>query len=868
MTGNRELFVGLLKNEILQLDQPDLDFGIYRILNLRRAEIERFFDEELANVLDEAVKDSGDLAETELDRLYNYLYTFFNRYYQNGDFAMQPRRAREARYSVPYQGEDVAFHWRSKGSFYVKPVEELMSYQYRAGELLVRFELSTVEEGEEFGETRYLQPKTVDDDRRSSSGHLTIRCILAAIPKELERELRKGSEESDEVGVQARLLARQVEQLDLPDGVSRAEVLRHLKRYAVRRWHDYFIHPDLGQFLTREFEYFLKNEVVDIGGLTTAEVFPLKIVQWNALRRVAASLIDLLAGIEGTQASLWQKRKFVSDVQWCLTVDRVPPDLVPELLDSQTQRDEWKELHGIEVTTAGDFSKHPNLVVDTRHYSPAFTWKLLGSFEDLEAQTDGVALNADARHGIALSRRLYRKRVRCAYVDPPFNTETDQFAYLDRFRTSTWLSLVSERLSMAKALLADDATLYVHLDHNSNYLMRFVLNEIFGERRLASELIWRIGWVSGYKAAADKFVRNHETILMYAAGEKNYFDKDSARIPYESFSEKEIDKPLHQIASTFGVDLKTAGPRKIVLKDSQGKVYKLGLATKSGRYNMEDTWNSNEYEELHSNKIKRNAAEYTPNGARLTQKPEQLLKRVIEVSSQPEDLILDFFAGTGTTAAVAKKLGRRFLVIEPTRYFDSDLLWRLKQVLFGKQVGISALSNHQPGGMFKYVRLESYDDSLRRLTQEDSATDGIRYRQDARGNLALNTELFEHPLEPAHGKLFSEQRQAVNFPETFNWMAGIQARRVHHGESESGREYLLVLGDQDGDEVLVVWRDVNGLDPASELTYLEGTLERVFARGLDSFARVWHNADSAIPNGQSLDGEFQQLMFEPDPRPA
>ena len=191
-----------------------------------------------------------------------------------------------------------------------------------------------------------------------------------------------------------------------------------------------------------------------------------------------------------------------------------------------------------------------------------------------------------------------------------------------------------------------------------------------------------------------------------------YFDKSKAKIPYQSFEEKTISNEIANIKKAWGLENLRDLRLKLVFKDAHDNVYKTGLSAKSGQYNVEDTWNSNEYEDLHSNKIKRNAAEYTPNGSEITQKPEQLLRRAIEVSSKQGDIILDFFAGSGTTPAAAVKLGRKFVAVEMGQYFDTDMLWRMKQVLFGRLVGISGQIDYRGGGMFKYIRLESYEDAL------------------------------------------------------------------------------------------------------------------------------------------------------------
>ena len=413
----------------------------------------------------------------------------------------------------------------------------------------------------------------------------------------------------------------------------------------------------------------------------------------------------------------------------------------------------------------------------------------------------------------------------------------------------------------------------MHLDHNSNFLIRPVLDSLFGPNCFHNEIIWRIGWVSGYKTSADRFVRNHETILLYGRSQTPYFNKAAARIPYRGFAEKTIRREIEAIRSKWGLDQTSDGPQKIVFKNRTGDVWKLALTSKEGRYNIEDTWNSNDYEELHSNKIKRNAAEYTPNGSKITQKPEQLLKRVIAVSSRPGDFILDFFAGTGTTGATAKKLGRRFLLVEPAGYFDTDLLWRLKHVLFGKAVGISKEVDHQPGGMFQYLRLETYEDSLNSLrvrgTDDGDTPHTLGYSVAelvSESECLLDTTRLERPFDYKL-KVHTEtgvRRVGVDLVTTFNLLKGIRLTRYreldHHG-----RRYVVCEGKETGKAVLVIWRDVENLDPKAERSWLGNVIRQSFGRQLSDYARIWHNADSTLPRSESLDAEFKRLMFQPEP---
>ena len=553
------------------------------------------------------------------------------------------------------------------------------------------------------------------------------------------------------------------------------------------------------------------------------------------------------------------------------------PDFYPDIISNAAQWNEWQELFSVDGNDRRDefLQAHPTLVVDTKHFTADFTDQLLASFNNLDGETDGLLVHSENWQALRLLEEKYRGAARCTYIDPPFNTDDSQFVFKDTYRNSTWLSLMYERLQAGKRLSTEDGTCYLHLDHNSNHYGRMLVNKVFGDGNLLNEVTWRIGWVSGYKTAASRYVRNHETIFVCGSRPQPYFDKSKAKIPYQSFEEKTISKEIAGIKKAWGLENLRNLRLKLVFKDAHDNVYKTGLKAGSGQYNIEDTWNSNEYEDLHSNKIKRNAAEYTPNGSEITQKPEQLLRRAIEVSSKQGDIILDFFAGSGTTPAVAMKLGRKFVAVEMGQYFDTDMLWRMKQVLFGRSVGVSSQIDYKGGGMFKYIRLESYEDALDSIkfelkdgelpSLESSDEYLLKYllRWETRASeTLLNVAKLASPfayrlLVHANGE---RRERTVDLPETFNYLLGLNVR-TRRAYDDDGHRYLVYRGEtraNPGRTVAVIWRAT------------EGWAEEDFAQDRDFVASqsitdnadtVYINGDSCIPNAKPIEPMFKERMF-------
>jgi len=452
------------------------------------------------------------------------------------------------------------------------------------------------------------------------------------------------------------------------------------------------------------------------------------------IKDIAHLTIDFIGNFEDELKKIWLKPKFARNSNYVLTLDRIADkksglEILAKILKYKgfnNQFTEWLELGIVDKKfNPKEIIKNERLnkdwqflPIDTKHFKD-LEIEIIGLFDNLDDALDGRLIKSDNFQALNTLLPKYKEQVQTIYIDPPFNTG-DDFDYVDRFQNSTWLTLMHNRLELAKDFLNNKGGIFLHLDWNAQYLGRILLSDIFSDENFINEIIWRIGWVSGYKTQVDAFVRNHDTIFVFAKTSRSdyFFKKSDSKIPYQSFDKKTIENELKNIIKKWGINKKEIKNIKLVIKDNNANVYKIGLETQAGKYNIEDTWNCSEYEDLHSNKIKRNAKEYTPHGSEITQKPEQLLQRIISLTTNDKDIVFDFFSGSGTTVATAQKLKRKWLGVEMGDYFETDILFRIKQVLsgFGKNepCGISKDVNWQGGGFFKYYALEQYEDVLKR----------------------------------------------------------------------------------------------------------------------------------------------------------
>ena len=304
------------------------------------------------------------------------------------------------------------------------------------------------------------------------------------------------------------------------------------------------------------------------------------------------------------------------------------------------------------------------------------------------SDNDNLIIKGNNLLAIASLKRKFAGRIKLIYIDPPYNTGNDSFGYNDKFNRSSWLSFMKSRLKIAKDLLSPDGAIYVQLDYHQVHYAKILMDEIFGEENFQREIIWRIGWLSGYKTKDNNWIRNHDTILFYSKNPKSLkFIKNY--IPKNEFKE-------------------------IAQSDAE-------------RYPIEDVWNGNEYDDLNSIAIVSFAGEtvsklLNPDDEVKGQKSEKLLERILRAHTSKGDIVLDFFGGTGTTAAVAHKMGRKYIVCEQLdKHIDIELR-RLNKVILGEQSGISKRNNWQGGGSFVYCELaklnQNYVDKIESATTD------------------------------------------------------------------------------------------------------------------------------------------------------
>lgn len=346
-------------------------------------------------------------------------------------------------------------------------------------------------------------------------------------------------------------------------------------------------------------------------------------------------------------------------------------------------------------------------------------YRLLQPIQSLSYGDDdapNMLIQGDNLEALKALLPYYAGQVKCIFIDPPYNTKSAFEHYDDNLEHAIWLSTMYPRLELLRELLAEDGSIYAAIDFNEAHYLKVLMDEVFGRKNFQREIIWRIGWLSGYKTMAKNYIRNHDTILYYSKNaEKTYFKK--VYLERKDFVER-FSNAAYKTLLTRLTDL---GISKKEASEFMEAAQVEGLPE---RYPMEDTWNSSIYDKLNSIAVVSFSGESVSKMLGVEelkgQKSEALIRRILQCSTEPGDLVLDSFAGTGTTGAVAHKMGRRWIMVERGDHATTHIVPRLKLVIDGQeQSGITKAEDWQGGGGYRYYRLgpKVFDDQGR-INQE------------------------------------------------------------------------------------------------------------------------------------------------------
>jgi len=1002
---NFDKFKSLLR-ELFMLDQGDLDFGIYRIMNAKREEIIRFFDSDLLPQVRQALGElelaDRSVVEAELARameqaralgaepdslpkvkelrqklaqkadmeamesqVFSNLYSFFRRYYDEGDF-LSLRRYREGVYAIPYEGEEVKLHWANADQYYIKTTEYFRDYTFTLPDgrrVHLKMVDASIEQNNNKPANGQERRFILRDDEPviQEDGQLVIRFEYRPDPEaRKQQDLNvKARQQIFEAPAARNWLAALAARVPTEKNPDRTLIEKHLGDYTARNTFDYFIHKDLGGFLRRELDFYIKNEVMHLDDIESESVPQVEqyLARIRAIRRIAHKIIDFLAQIENFEKKLWLKKKFVIETNYCTTLDRIPEEMYQEIAANNAQREEWVRLFAIDeikrdLTRPGysapltvEFLKaNKYLVLDTAHFGSAFRTRLFQGASNLDEQLGGLLIHSENFQALGLLQGRFREQVKCVYIDPPYNTGGSEILYKNEYLSSSWLTLIENRIARSMSLLANDPIVFIAIDDFEMVDLCELIDTHFPFLR--REMIVVNHHPQGGKAKT--LANTHEYMLACVRRDSDrtlsgrLSDDGVEYRPFKRSGTAESNFRYGRPNSFYAilVDAKTKKVVGIEPPPKLGEEYPTGSTTAGlvriyplAADGQERVWRRS-YESclalVSENKLHctetltiyqtiaahdRSAALFSnwvdtrynagTFGANLlrdiigAQNPFSYPKSLYTVedaifSAEAEDnmVCLDYFAGSGTTGHAVIDLNRedggdrKYILAEMGEYFDTVVLPRIKKVIYskewksGKPVARDGVSH-----AFKYLRLESYEDTLNNLGLKRTSRQGellerhpalredylLRYMLDVESTGSaslLDVEQFDDPfaykLKVSTGSAGETRLANVDLVETFNWLLGLRVKHM-----DIIRDFHVVQGRNGSNEkVLIIWRNRREKTNADLDDFF---LKQGYNTRDMEFDLIYVNGDNNLENLKRLDEtwkvrlieeEFKRLMFD------
>jgi hypothetical protein len=775
--------------------------GVQKLLGFRA----KWYAENIHPQLEEMIDGSlHELAGYE-DEFYSRAYGFLKKYInpKTGTIHFYDTSASEGVSLSPFSaGDDTSLSWKTQDLYYIKKQQIPQPMAVPVGETgkQIQFEIGNIDS--------YL-----------TDGRDLIYVYKGATKAGISI-LVEATTKGKKTKVENIAKAAKKEGMEIPIDV----INRAINDFKSQTNVDFFINKDAGKFLQNRLNEESGAKLVSEIDHTDENL----IRREQFYRKVMGMIIDLCAQFEDELLRIWLKPKFVHNSHYVITLDKIAENT--ELLGKIVAHENmtkfqvplWNTLGIVEeafyfqdILEGGALKdEFQYLPIDTMHFPDLLHEILDSAFDSIDEELNGWLIHADNFAALNNIKDKFSKRIQTAYQDPPFNTGSDDnFEYMDKFQDSTWLTMMENRLDLTREMMHSDGAIFLHLDHNANHLGKKLLSQIFGKDRRRNDIIWKYGKMS---SSSNKLKSNHDNIYYWAMSENT--PHNTPKLEFAN-QQKNLARELKDGKLVNKRDPDTGELVYVTSTETElDNVW--GAANKDPRRVVKHTYLKPEHRDKFANDtpvisyhdsdvvtVQPASAESLGFG---TQKPELLPARIFEMTSNPNDIVMDINLGSGTSAAAAHKIGRRWIGVEMGHNFKYayqdnkgghciGILGRMAQVLAAKgkkmdpKSGEPMPANSEPtklsqkvdwsgGGAFKYYSLENHEDVLHRANYaegvEIDVSEGIPpylFHSDPK--------LVEEGVNPETGmlaleSLYGEGHNQIDLSETISQVLGLKIKSI------------------------------------------------------------------------------------------
>jgi len=821
MANFRDKFYNLLGGMFVGDSDIEGQGGFINLLKIKRKYYENEFKPKLQEKIEEILKTYPNF-EYEL---FEKLYTFFSRYFSEcGSIYFVNTPSYHQIYEKIYTDkEDVILFWKTRDLYYIKTDRNFKGLEIRieenGKEYKFFFDASKIEY-KKANEKREIIYEL--DEKRTTKEKIYFYVYYSGDSKEtLEKKKRK----TDIKEILKKLKKKEIK-------INEDVLEKAFKRFEQQSEVDYFIHKNAKSFLTEQLKLYIYNYLFKEKQDWTKE----RLDQIYKFQEIAELIIDFVSKFEDELVKIWNKPRFVFNSNYVITLDRIIKqnkekgfEIIEKIVNHKNfdeQVKEWKELGIIDedfdknkiiqkaVTGKELNKKYQFLPIDTKYFKD-LEIEILSLFYDLDNQLDGWLIKSENYQALNTILPKFKEKVQTIYIDPPFNKEQDaDYLYNVKYKDSTWITLLENRLKLAKDLLKDTGSIFVRCDYNGNMYVRLLMNEIFGEENFRNEIAIKRSGIQ--KEAKNKFLVAVESLFLYVkqndhAPKEIYEERETGWLPFVHYPGERQDgkvrivfgyKLLAPEGRHWGVDQDLI-EKWLIKKLVRFRCNECGYEHYEGKWVKCLKCGKNNFTPEIKNPPKKvdsnwtNIQSYSQDPNFPTRNAEELLKRVIESTSNEGDLVMDFFLGSGTTTATAHKLKRKWIGIEMGEHFYNVALPRMKKVLAYDKSGISKekdvkekYNENNAGGFFKYYELEQYEEILRKAKYLEPKEQKILFDKnfnyifstDPKMLDAIELDYENNKVKVDLTKIYPEKQ--IDIAETLSNLKGKWIKRINENEVE------------------------------------------------------------------------------------
>jgi adenine specific DNA methylase Mod len=791
----REKFYNLLGSMFVGDTEIEGQGGFINLLKIKR----KYYENEFKPKLQEKVEKVLSIYPNFEAELFEKLYTFFSRYFsESGSIYFVNTSFYHQIYERIYSdNEDVVLFWKTRDLYYIK-----------TDRIFKSSEVKIVERDKKY--SFYFDVSKLEYKKANEKREVIFELDEEKTTKEKIYFYVYYSEKGRTTKIEDILKSLKKNDIKITEDT----LEKAFRRFEQQSEVDYFIHKNAKAFLIEQLKLYIYNYLFKEKQDWTKE----RLDQIYKFQEIAELIIDFVSKFEDELVKIWNKPRFVFNSNYVITLDRIVKknkekgfEIIEKIINHKNfdeQVKEWKELGIIDekfnkneiiqtLLTGKELNKkYQFLPIDTKYFKD-LEIEILILFDDLDNQLDGWLIKSENYQALNTILPKFKEKVQTIYIDPPFNKEQDaDYLYNVKYKDSTWITLLENRLKLTRDLLKDTGSIFIRCDYNGNMYVRLLMNEIFGEENFRNEItIAKSKEFFKTMTHIEKFSEETESLFFFSKTTKLKFnliykekEKPSKYEPFLPVS----DKTYRDFRIINGEKYYSPLGRKWGIKQED-----IDKFLTEGKLKYENgKWYLYTFEELLKD-VWIDYQGYSRNWGFATENSEIFIKRAIESTSNEGDLVMDFFLGSGTTTAAAHKLKRKWIGIEMGEHFNSVVLPRMKKVLAYDKSGISKekdvkekYNENNAGGFFKYYELEQYEEILRKakyLEPKEQKTlfdkdFNYIFLNDPKMLDAIELDYENNKIKADLTKIYSEKD--IDIAETLSNLNGKWIKRITKDEVE------------------------------------------------------------------------------------